>query len=472
MKIAVVGTGYVGLTTGACLAERGNEITCLDVDEEKIRIIQQGRIPIYEPDLEPLIKNNTAAGRLYFTTDMTAVAANDVIFLTVGTPQNAAGGVDMTALTKAVSSIAPNLKREAVVVVKSTVPVGTNARVGWQLLETLGRPCDVVSNPEFLCEGSAVYNLMYSDRIIVGVRKPHLGQLMRELYDPFLRQGTQYLVMTPESAELTKYAANAMLAMKIGFINEIAAVCDSLEADIRDVRRGIGTDHRIGFEFLGPGPGYGGSCFPKDVRALQIMACKCGRELPVIGAIDASNESQKLVLGTQLEEYYEGDLRHKTIAVWGLAFKPGTDDIREAPALILIDRLLKLDANVRVHDPVAMDNVRRIYGDALVYAATPEEAIVNAAALAVVTDWDIYRAVKLECIATLMATPVVFDGRYMFDLHEMSRAGIDCRALGCGRPKPAALEPAGSSYAGGVIDWAVSHNGDSDEIRNHGEAAA
>jgi UDPglucose 6-dehydrogenase len=445
MKIAVVGTGYVGLTTGACLAECGNKVTCLDVVEEKIRMIQQGRIPIYEPDLEPLIANNRAAGRLNFTTELTAVATNDIIFLTVGTPQNAAGGVDMSALTKAVASVAPCLKPDAVVVVKSTVPVGTNARVGRQLMGALGRPCNVVSNPEFLCEGSAVNNLMYSDRIIVGVRKPHLGELMRELYDPYLRQGAQYLVMTPESAELTKYAANAMLAMKIGFINEIAAICDSLDADIRDVRRGIGTDHRIGFEFLNPGPGYGGSCFPKDVRALQIMAHNCSRELPVIDAIDASNESQKLVMGDQIEEYFEADLRHKTIAVWGLAFKPGTDDIREAPALMLIDRLLKLDANVRVHDPVAIDNVRRIYGDALVYAATPEETIINAAALAIVTDWDIYRSIKPEEIVALMASPVVFDGRYILDQHEMSRAGVDYRAMGCGPHKRAVLETVGSS---------------------------
>lgn len=445
MNITMVGTGYVGLVTAACLAESGNWVTCLDIEEEKIRRLTAGQLTVHEPGLEALVLNNRDKGRLLFTTNPTAISASEVVFLTVGTPPGSNGAPDLTALMKAIQDIAPYLAPNAVVVVKSTVPVGTNARIEKMLREILGRFCDVISNPEFLSEGSAVRDFMQPNRIIVGVRRPSLGEWMRELYKPFLQQGGVYLAMSVESAELTKYAANALLAARVAYINEIATICDAVGAEISDVRQGIGTDHRIGFEFLAPGPGYGGSCFPKDVKALENLACEAGIRVPLIEAIDASNKRQKLLLENKIKEHFHGELRGRTIALWGLAFKAGTDDVRESPALTLIEGLVNEGANLRVHDPAAMRNVHQLYGNALTYCESPTEALLNAAALVVLTEWDDYRVFEPEDIIALMASPTIFDGRYLFNSSKMQQAGIDYHALGDG----VAFSPAGCVINGG-----------------------
>ena len=341
MKIAVIGTGYVGLVTGTCFADSGNDVTCVDIDRAKIDRLNRGEIPIYEPGLEEMVRENQAAERLRFTTDLAAtVAPAEVVFLAVGTPQSDNGAADLSALWAVVESIAPHLRPDAVVVTKSTVPVGTCAKIFARLKEHTGRDCDVASNPEFLKEGSAIEDFIKPDRVVVGVRREEVGELLHELYKPFLRTEKPFLVMSPESAELTKYVANALLSTKISFINEMANLCERMGGDINDVRRGIGHDSRIGFAFLFPGVGYGGSCFPKDVRALVNMAEDYGLEPRILQAIDDVNEQQKRVMIAKIDDHFHGNVRGKTIAVWGLAFKPRTDDIREAPALVLIDWLL------------------------------------------------------------------------------------------------------------------------------------
>jgi UDPglucose 6-dehydrogenase len=430
MEIAVIGTGYVGLVTGTCLAQCGHNVVCLDTAKEKIHMLRQGVMPIHEPGLEELVIENAAAGRLRFTTRFSAIGTSNVVMLCVGTPQGPTGAADLTALMAALSDIGPHLAYDAVVAIKSTVPVGTNARVQKQLIEVTRRHFEVVSNPEFLRQGSAVYDFMNPDRVVVGARDPLAAQEVRKLYEPVLRHGAPCLVMSPESAEMTKYASNTMLAMKIAFINEIATLCDSVGADVDDVRRAVGTDHRIGMEFLCPGIGYGGSCFPKDVRALMATATEHRHDLTLIGAIDASNENQKLVLARRLQSHFDGDLRARRIGVWGLAFKPNTDDIRESPALVLIRHLLTMGATVHAHDPQAMANTKRVFGESLRYAATPADAIHQAEALAIVTDWDVYRTFPLEDIRQLMAIPTVFDGRNVFDPAQMSHSGIEYYPIG------------------------------------------
>ena len=358
MKIAVIGTGYVGLVTGTCFAESGNDVTCVDIDEKKIAQLKRGEVPIYEPGLAELVVRNSQAKRLHFATSAAKVVKDcHLIFLAVGTPPTADGSADLTSLWRVVEQLAPHLTPQSIIVTKSTVPVGTNARLRDRLHELTGRECDVASNPEFLKEGAAIDDFMKPDRVVVGVRRQEVANVLHDLYAPFLRTEKPFLVMSPESAEMTKYVANALLATKISFINEVANLCERMSADIDDVRRGIGHDNRIGFAFLFPGVGYGGSCFPKDVQALVAMARELGIAPQLLEAVHDVNLRQKMVLGEKIEQHFGGKLTGRTIAIWGLAFKPRTDDIRDAPSLALIDHLLSLGAKLRVHDPVAMDNV-------------------------------------------------------------------------------------------------------------------
>jgi UDPglucose 6-dehydrogenase len=442
MKVAVIGTGYVGLVTATCLAESGNDVVGIDKDERKIQILTEGnRLPIYEPGLLELVQRNVREQRLSFTTDLIhAVKSARLIFIAVGTPQSDQGDADLSAVWAVTKAIALALKDVStgspgnrVVVVKSTVPVGTNARVAEILAENGCQHVEVASNPEFLKEGAAIDDFMKPDRIVVGVRRPEVGEVMRELYAPFLRTERPFLIMSPESAEMTKYAANAMLATKISFINEMANLCDKLGADINDVRRGMGHDQRIGFQFLFPGPGYGGSCFPKDVRAILGMGRKVDQPLKMMQAVDEVNETQKHVLFGKLSRHFHGDLAGKTIAVWGLAFKPRTDDVREAPALVLIDELLKAGAKIRVHDPEAMANVRADYGDKLVYCDRPYGALEGADALAIVTEWQEFRNPDFEVMRRLLKGAVIFDGRNIYDPKTIEGYGFTYYAIGRGR---------------------------------------
>jgi UDPglucose 6-dehydrogenase len=431
MKITVLGTGYVGLVTGTCFADSGNDVTCVDIDQEKIERLSQGEIPIYEPGLAEMVRENLAAERLRFTTDLpAAVRVAEIVYLAIGTPQSNDGAADLTALWQVVDSIAPHLRPEAIIVTKSTVPVGTCSKIAARLKEDTGRECDVASNPEFLKEGSAIEDFIKPDRVVVGVRRPEVASVLQELYKPFLRTEKPFLAMSPESAELTKYVANALLSTKISFINEMANLCERMGADINDVRRGIGHDSRIGFAFLFPGVGYGGSCFPKDVRALMKMAEGLGVEPRVMKAVDETNEQQKRVAIEKISAHFSGNLKGKTIAVWGLAFKPRTDDIREAPALVLIDWLLSQGAVVHVHDPEAMDNVRRQYGERLIYAAKPLDALDGAEALAIMTEWGDYQRPDFKAMASRMRSPVIFDGRNLYEPARMRQLGFTYHSIG------------------------------------------
>lgn len=431
MRIAVVGTGYVGLVTGTCFADSGNAVTCLDINADKIARLRRGEIPIYEPGLEELVERNAKAGRLTFTTDTaTAIRGAEVVFLAVGTPPAADGSADLSALWKVVETIAPHLDPRAVVVTKSTVPVGTCAGIEQRLKAALGRDCRVASNPEFLKEGAAIEDFQKPDRVVVGVRSPEVADVLRALYAPFLRTENPFLVMSPESSEMTKYVANALLATKISFINEVANLCERMEADIDDVRRGIGHDSRIGFAFLFPGAGYGGSCFPKDVQALASMARDKGVSPRILAAVHETNLAQKQVLGHKIDAWFGGDLGGKRIAVWGLAFKPRTDDVRDAPAIDLIERLLAGGAEVTVYDPEAMDNVRAAYGDRLRYAAGALDALDAADCLAIVTEWGDFRRPDFDAMAARMRAKVIFDGRNLYAPQEMKARGFAYHPIG------------------------------------------
>ena len=441
MKIAMIGTGYVGLVTGTCLADSGNEVTCVDIDQAKIERLEQGHIPIYEPGLSELVVRNAAAGRLRFTTKTSeAVGPAQLVFIAVGTPTSERpedkGAADLTYVWRAVEGFAKHLRSDAVVVIKSTVPVGTNTKIYGRLRELTGRECDVASNPEFLKEGAAVNDFQYPDRVVVGVRTDHAKDLLGELYGPFLRTDKPFLVMTPESAELTKYVANALLSTKISFINEMANLSERLGGDINDIRRGIGHDRRIGFAFLFPGVGYGGSCFPKDVRALAHLARQAGVEPHMLDAVDAVNDRQKHVLWHKIEQHFGGHLAGKHFAIWGLAFKPKTDDIREAPALVLIDHLLAAGAKVAVHDPEAMENVRHLFGEKLVYSHTPLEVLEGADALAINTEWGEFRNPDFDEMRRRMAAPVVFDGRNLYDPAHMREHGFTYYSIGRSAVRP------------------------------------
>jgi UDPglucose 6-dehydrogenase len=431
MKIGVVGTGYVGLVTGTCFADSGNTVTCLDINADKVARLNRGEIPIYEPGLEELVERNARAGRLKFTTDTAAaITGAEVVFLAVGTPPAADGSADLSALWAVVASIGPHLRADAVVVTKSTVPVGTCAGIEQRLEAALGRQCRVASNPEFLKEGAAIEDFQKPDRVVVGVRSAEVGETLRSLYAPFLRTENPFLVMSPESSEMTKYVANALLATKISFINEVANLCERMEADIDDVRRGIGHDSRIGFAFLFPGAGYGGSCFPKDVQALAAMARDKGVAPRILTAVHETNLAQKQVLGDKIAGHFGGDLAGRKVAIWGLAFKPRTDDVRDAPALDLIERLLAGGAVVTVFDPEATANVRAMYGDRLAYAATPMDALDGADCLAIVTEWGDFRRPDFDEMARRMRVRTIFDGRNLYAPREMQARGFAYHAIG------------------------------------------
>ena len=421
----------MGLVTGTCFANSGNHVTCIDIDEEKIAMLRQGEVPIYEPGLEELVERNASAGRLDFTTDLpAAVKTAKLVYLAVGTPQSDTGAADLTALRAVTKAVAPHLGKDAVVVIKSTVPVGTNRETYELLCELCGRDVDVASNPEFLKEGAAIDDFTKPDRVVVGVRRQEVADVLQELYDPFLRTDHPFLVMSPESAELTKYVANALLATKISFINEMANLCQRLGGDINDVRRGIGHDARIGFAFLFPGVGYGGSCFPKDVRALYYTAQQAGFESLILPTIDEINERQKQVMIDRIDSHYGKDLEGKTIAVWGLAFKPKTDDIREAPALVLLKHLVDSGVKLQVHDPEAMENVKEEFGDAPIYCHHPMDALNGADALVIMTEWTEFRNPDFADMKHRLKSPVIFDGRNLYKRHQMAAAGFEYYSIG------------------------------------------
>jgi UDPglucose 6-dehydrogenase len=435
MKIAVVGTGYVGLVQGTCLAESGNDVVCVDKVASKIEGLVQGRVPIYEPGLGELVHRNLRDGRLSFTTNLAeGIDEAELVFIAVGTPQGDNGGADLSGVWEVGCQIAAILHAPKVIVVKSTVPVGTNAELARRMAEVTKMSFDVASNPEFLKEGAAVDDFNKPDRVVVGARRPEVAKLLHTLYEPFLRTDRPFLVMSPESAEMTKYVANCLLATKISFINEMANLCEGYGADINDVRRGIGHDQRIGFHFLFPGVGYGGSCFPKDIRAVIHMAQTRGLTARMMEAVDSVNEAQKNVLFRKINRHLGGEIKDKTIALWGLAFKPRTDDVREAPAMVLIDLLLKHGASLRVHDPEALANVRALYGDRLVYCDRPYGALEQADALVLVTEWNEFRNPDFEVMRRLMRQPVIFDGRNVFDPTRMAALGFTYHGIGRAAP--------------------------------------
>lgn len=440
MKIAIVGTGYVGLVTGTCLAESGNSVTCIDKVAEKVAMLERGKVPIYEPGLSELVHRNSHDGRLRFTTDLAAGTADaELVFIAVGTPQADNGSADLSGVWAVGEGIARHLDAPKTIVIKSTVPVGTNAELASRMAGLTDVPFDVASNPEFLKEGAAVNDFTKPDRVVVGARRAEVGEVLRTLYAPFLRTERPFLVMTPESAEMTKYVANCLLATKISFINEMANLCEQYGGDINDVRRGIGHDSRIGFSFLFPGAGYGGSCFPKDVRAAIHMAKDRGLPARMMEAVDAINEAQKEILPRKVLDYFGAEANGKTVAVWGLAFKPRTDDIREAPALVLIDALLAAGVKVRVHDPEAIDNVRALYGDRIYYCDHPYGCLEQADALVIVTEWNEFRNPDFEVMRRLLNTPVVFDGRNLYEPETMAALGFTYFGIGraaAHRPDP------------------------------------
>jgi UDPglucose 6-dehydrogenase len=425
VKIAVIGTGYVGLVTATCLAESGNDVIGIDKDASKIARLDDGELPIYEPGLLELVQRNMREGRLRFTTDLAgSVGVAQIIFIAVGTPQGTDGSADLSNVWAVADAIAAAINGPKIIVTKSTVPVGTNARLAERLAARTRQRCDVASNPEFLKEGAAVDDFMKPDRVVVGVRRPEVADTLRELYAPFLRTENPFLVMSPESAEMTKYVANAMLATKISFINEMANLCERMGADINDVRRGIGHDARIGFQFLFPGAGYGGSCFPKDVRALISMASALDMPLHMMEAVERVNEAQKRVLVSKVRKHYGSGLREKTLALWGLAFKPRTDDVREAPSLTFIEALLADGVRLRVHDPEALANVRALYGERLVYCDRPYGALEGADGLVIVTEWQEFRNPDFEIMRRLLREKVIFDGRNLYEPKTVANYGF------------------------------------------------
>ena len=436
MKIAVVGTGYVGLVTGTCFAEMGVDVTCVDIDKKKIENLNSGVIPIYEPGLEPMVKRNVQAGRLHFTTDLRNCLDDvEVVFSAVGTPPDNDGSADLKFVIDVARTIGQNMKQYVLVVTKSTVPVGTAKKVRATIEAELQKrglsiDFDVASNPEFLKEGDAIKDFMSPDRVVVGVESQRAEEIMTRLYRPFLLNNFRVIFMDVPSAEMTKYAANAMLATRISFMNDIANLCEIIGADVNMVRKGIGTDTRIGKKFLYPGCGYGGSCFPKDVKALIHTAKENGYTMQVIEAVERVNEKQKAILFEKLQRYYNGDLKGRTIALWGLAFKPETDDMREAPSLVIIDKLLKAGCTVRVFDPIAMNECKRRIGDTVTYCKDIYETVENVDALIVVTEWKEFRLPEWNRIKNSMKTPVVFDGRNIYNYNELKDSGIDYFCIG------------------------------------------
>lgn len=440
MKVTIYGSGYVGLVTGACLAQVGNHVLCVDIDEKKIESLKEGNTPIYEPDLDDMIKQNLEAGRIEFTTDPAQGVRHGLFqFIAVGTPPDEDGSADLTHVVTVAKTIAEHMQEYRVVVTKSTVPVGTADIVRNEINQTLndnGVSCEfsIVSNPEFLKEGAAIDDFMKPDRVVVGTDNARAGELMRTLYAPFNRNHDRVKVMDIRSAELTKYAANAMLATKISFINELANLAEKVGADIEQVRLGIGSDPRIGYHFIYPGCGYGGSCFPKDVKALQHIGSKADFNTTLISAVDEVNQAQKEVLFEKIDKRFNGDLTNKTFALWGLAFKPNTDDMREASSRTLMEKLWKAGAKVKAYDPVAMDECARIYGtrEDLILCNNANEVLQNADALIIVTEWTEFRSPDFDYIKSTLNSPVIFDGRNLYDPHFLKGEGIEYFAIGRG----------------------------------------
>ncbi len=436
MKIAVVGTGYVGLVTGTCFAETGINVACVDVDNEKVKQLSQGIVPIYEPGLEVMLKRNIEKSRLHFTTEIKeGIEGAEAIFIAVGTPPGENGSADLQNVEKVAAEIGRFIKEYAVIVTKSTVPVGTAEVVRKVIRKELNKrkievSYDMASNPEFLKEGSAVEDFLKPERIVIGIDTEKAGEIMKKLYMPFLLNNHPILFMDIASAEITKYAANAMLATRISFINEIANLCDILGADVNQVRKGIGSDSRIGSKFIYPGVGYGGSCFPKDVKALIKTANEHGYELNVVKAVETANEYQKAVLFIKMKKHFGGNLRNRYFGIWGLSFKPNTDDIREASALELIRMLLHEGAIISVYDPVAMTETRKLFGDKINYATDPYEALRDTDAMALMTEWPEFRVPDLEKITSLVKGRVIFDGRNIYDPAEIKKAGFAYYGIG------------------------------------------
>ncbi len=430
MKIAVVGTGYVGLVLGACLAETGNDVICVDNDRAKVRALEKGRVPIFEPGLTELVQKNSEEGRLTFTTELPrAVKASEIVFIAVGTPQGEDGSADLRHVLDVAREIGRAMDGYRVVVNKSTVPVGTAGRVRALLAQQTKHPFSVVSNPEFLKQGAAVDDFMKPDRVVIGAEDPRGAELMEALYRPFTRTGAPIMVMDCASAELCKYAANALLATRISFMNEIANVCELFGADVDRVRQAVGADRRIGTSFLFPGVGYGGSCFPKDVKALVRFSADKKYDFKVLKAVESVNDRQKRVLVGKMKAHF-GSLKGKTIAIWGLAFKPKTDDMREAPAIPIVEALVAQGASVRVYDPEAMRVARGIFGRKVTYAAKSYDALKGADALAVVTEWHEFREPDFSRMRKLMRKPVVFDGRNIYEPQQMKAHGFTYQSIG------------------------------------------
>lgn len=431
MNISVIGTGYVGLVVGACLAETGNTVCCADIDQKKIDGLKQNILPIYEPGLEALVERNQHEKRLTFTTDLkAAIAPAEVVFIAVGTPPGEDGSADLRYVLDVAAVIGRYLTREAVVVTKSTVPVGSANKVRDGVAKEAKVAFHMCSNPEFLKEGAAVEDFMRPDRVVLGVDSAHARRVMTDLYAPFVRTGKPILLMDIASAEMTKYAANGMLATRISFMNELANLCEKLGANIDLVRKGIGSDSRIGQSFLFPGPGYGGSCFPKDVKALVQTAADCKLPLSVLAAVESANSRQKKVLFEKICEALGGSLDGRRIAVWGLAFKAGTDDMRESPSLTLIDAVLGAGASVCAHDPAAIDQARGLLGNRIDYAETNYEALQGADALVVVTDWNEYRNPDFDRVKRTLKQPVIVDGRNLYDVEKMRDLGVRYHSIG------------------------------------------
>lgn len=431
MNIAVVGTGYVGLVTGTCLAEMGNHVVCIDIDENKVNKMRNGIIPIYEPHLDNLFERNIKQGRLVFSTNLQdAVDHANVIFLALPTPPGEDGSADLKYILGVADDLGKRLKDYAIIIDKSTVPVGTADRVSEAISANFKGDFDVVSNPEFLREGFAVDDFMKPDRVVIGTNSERAKKILEELFKPFVRQGNPILFMDERSAEMTKYAANSFLATKITFMNEIANLCESVGADVDSVRIGIGSDTRIGNRFLFPGIGYGGSCFPKDVQALVKTAAEHGSDIQILNAVMKVNEEQKTVLAPIISDYFSGDLTGKRIAIWGLAFKPDTDDIREAPALYMIEKLIELGATIKAYDPEAMSNVQTTIGNKIEYAIDPYDAAQNADALVVCTEWSVFRTPDFDVLAENLNNKVIFDGRNLYNPEKMKELGFYYKSIG------------------------------------------
>ena len=431
MKIAVIGTGYVGLVTGTCLAETGNEVICVDINEEKVATMRQGVVPIYEPHLDTIFQRNIKADRLKFTTSLAeGVAFAEIIFLALPTPEEEDGSADLSYVLGVASDIGDLITEYKIVVNKSTVPVGTAEKVTSVINSKTDIPFDVVSNPEFLREGFAVDDFLKPERIIIGSSSEQAIERMQKLYKPYVRSGNPIIVMDEKSSELTKYASNSFLATKITFMNEVANFCEKVGADVDLVRVGMGTDSRIGKRFLFPGIGYGGSCFPKDVKALHKAGKNVDYKFQILDAVIRVNDTQKTVLIPRINDFFKGDLKGRTFAVWGLAFKPETDDIREAPALYMIDALLEQGANIRAFDPEAMDNVARKYGDNIYFASNMYDALEDADALIISTEWSIFRTPDFNKLKDKLKQPVIFDGRNLYDIKDVLNEGVAYFSIG------------------------------------------